>query len=60
MAPWSHWFMKTMFSQVLLDYSNFLFTYFLDLMAASGNAEAFYDILEGESVELGYHTDYVE
>lgn len=46
--------------KVLLDYSNFLFTYFLDLMAASGNAEAFYDILEGESVELGYHTDYVE
>jgi len=49
-----------MCSQVLPDYSNFLLTYFLDLMATSGNAEAYYDILEGESVELGYHTDYVE
>jgi len=46
--------------KVLADYSPYLLTYFLDEMMASGNQEAYYQLVEGESVELGYHTEYVE
>ena len=46
--------------QVLDDYSPYLLTSFLDELMASDNAEAYYDIMEGEAVELGYHTAYIE
>jgi len=46
---------------VLDDYSGFLLTYFIDIMLdVPDGGESFYYLLQGESVELGYHTEYVE
>lgn len=46
--------------KVLDDYSSFIYTGFLDYMVDQGAPEYFYELKEGESVELGYHTEYIE
>ena len=45
---------------VLKDYSPYIYSGFLDYMYAQGSPEFYYELKEGESVELGYHTEYIE
>ena len=44
----------------LEDYSWSIYPNFIEYMRQQGAPEYFYKVKEGESVELGYHTEYVE
>lgn len=44
----------------LADYAFSIYTEFQEWMVAQGAPEYFYFVKEGESIELGYHTEYIE
>ena len=44
----------------LADYASSIYTDFQEWMVAQGAPEYFYFVKEGESIELGYHTEYIE